>query len=114
MLRELDNFYLEQPEPNRSFMLGLRAVFLNYDPRISEEWKYRLPFFYFKGKPFCYIWKDKKTQEPYIGIVKADKFDHPLLVKGDRKKMKALYFKPTKDIPIELIDEIFQLAMRYY
>jgi len=114
MLRELDNFYLEQDEPNRSFMLGLRSVFLNYDPHISEEWKYKLPFFYFKGKPFCYIWKDKKTHQPYIGIVKADLFEHPLLIKGDRKKMKVLYFDTTQDIPVVLIDEIFHLAMKYY
>lgn len=114
MLRELDNFYLQQPEPNRSFMLGLRTFFLNYDQRISEEWKYKLPFFYYDGKPFCYIWKDKKTQAPYIGIVKADRFDHPSLIKGDRKKMKVLYFNPTKDIPTKTIDEIFQLAMACY
>lgn len=114
MLRELDNFYLEQLEPNRSFMLALRSFFLKYDSRISEEWKYRLPFFYYKGKPFCYIWKDKKTQQPYIGIVKADRFDHPLLIKGDRKKMKVLYFNPIKDIPTDIIDEIFQLSMQYY
>ncbi len=114
MLHELDNFYLEQPEPNRSFMLGLRSFFLQYDSNISEEWKYKLPFFHYKQKPFCYIWRNKKTQAPYIGIVKADKFDHPLLIKGDRKKMKVLYFDPDADIPTGVINEIFQLAIRYY
>ena len=114
MLRELDQFYLEQPEPNRSFMLGLRAFFLNYDTAITEAWKYRLPFFYYKNKPFCYIWKDKKTQQPYIGIVKAGLIEHPLLIKGNRKKMKVLYFDTSKDIPVKLLDEVFQLAMNLY
>jgi len=114
MLPELDNFYLAQAEPNQSFMLGLRSFILNYDDHITEEWKYKLPFFYYKGKPFCYIWKDNKTQEPYIGIVKADRFDHSSLIQGNRKKMKVLYFNPIKDIPTKLIDEIFQLMMRYY
>jgi len=114
MLRELDQFYFEQPEPNRSFMLGLRDYFLSFNENISEEWKYRLPFFYYKNKPFCYIWKDKKTQQPYIGIVKADLIEHPLLIQGNRKKMKVLYFDTSQDIPVKIIDEIFQLAMRFY
>jgi len=112
MLRELDQFYLEQPEPNKSFMLSLRSFFLQYDTEMTEEWKYRLPFFYYKNKPFCYIWRDKKTQQPYIGIVKADQFEHQALIKGDRKKMKVLYFNTNKDIPVKLIDEIFQLAIK--
>jgi hypothetical protein len=114
MLRELDNFYLEQPEPNRSFMLGLRNYFLNYNSEISEEWKYKIPFFYYKNKPFCYIWKDNRTQQPYVGIVKSKLIEHPLLVQGDRKKMKVLYFDTSKDIPVELIDKIFKLAIKQY
>lgn len=114
MLRELDQFYLEQPEPNRSFMLSLRSFILKYDSEISEEWKYQLPFFYYKNKPFCYIWKDNKTQQPYIGIVKADLFEHLELIKGNRKKMKVLYFNTSKDIPVKLIDEIFKLAIKQY
>ncbi len=114
MLRKLDQFYLEQPEPNRSFMLSLRSFFLNYDAGITEKWKYKIPFFYYKNKPFCYIWKDNKTQQPYVGIVKADEFEHPLLIKGNRKKMKVLYFDTTEDIPVKLIDEIFKLQMALF
>ncbi|HIP48318.1 MAG TPA: DUF1801 domain-containing protein [Lutibacter sp.] len=114
MLREIDNFYLEQTEPNRSFMLGIRGFILNYHKEITEEWKWKLPFFYYKGKPFCYVWKVQKTQQAYLCIVRSDLFEHPQLIQGNRKKMKALYFDVTKDIPINLIDEVLQLAMKYY
>lgn len=114
MLREIDTFYLEQNEPNRSFMLGLRDFILHYHKDITEEWKWKLPFFYYKGKPFCYVWKVQKTQQPYLCIVKSDLFEHPQLIQGNRKKMKALYFDTSKDIPINLVDEVLQLAMQYY
>jgi hypothetical protein len=109
MLQQLDQFYLDQPEPNRSFMLGLRDYILSSDDAFTEHWKWKLPFFYYNNKPFCYIWKDAKTQQPYLGIVKADLIEHPLLIQGNRKKMKVLYFDITKDIPIDLLDEIFSL-----
>lgn len=114
MLRKIDTFYLEQTEPNRSFMLALRDFVHDYHKEITEEWKWKLPFFYYKGKPFCYVWKVQKTQQPYLCIVKSHLFEHPSLIQGNRKKMKALYFDVTKDIPVNLIDEIFQLAMKYY
>ena len=34
---------------------------------------------YYQQKMFCYLWTDKKTHEPYIGIVEGNKIDHPLL-----------------------------------
>lgn len=114
MLRELDRFYLEQPEPNQSFMLGLRSFILSYSSEMTEEWKWKLPFFYYKGKPFCYIWKSAKTGKPYLGIVKADLFDHPRLIQENRKKMKVIYFDVKKDIPLKVLSEIFKLAIQHY
>jgi hypothetical protein len=90
MLRELDTFYLSQDEPNRGFMLGLRQYILNYDTHFSEKWKWKLPFFYYKNKAFCYIWKDKKTKQVYLGIVQANKINHPLLIQGNRKKITSV------------------------
>ena len=114
MLSQLDRFYLEQPEPNRSFMLGLRDFILDYDNSITETWKWRLPFFCYKGKPFCYIWKDKKTTQVYLGMVKANRFNHPSLIQGNRKKMKIIYFDSSKDMPINILTEVFELAKMYY
>ena len=114
MLLELQNFYLEQEEPKRSCFLALRGIIQDLDEDISEHWKYKLPFFYFKGKPFCYLWYDKKSNEPYIGVVKADRIDHPMLEKGSRKRMKILRVNPCADLPVESICEILVKAMSFY
>lgn len=114
MLSQLNQFYLEQSEPNRSYFLALRKFINNYDEQISEEWKYKLPFFYYKNKPFCYIWKVQKTGQPYIGIVRANQIKHSLLIKGNRKKMKVLHLDVQKDVPIQTLKEIFSMLIKLY
>lgn len=114
MLRELDNFYLKQEEPNRSCFLALREIILSLDKEITPEWKYKLPFFYYKKKMFCYLWKDKTTQEPYVGIVRSKEINHPKLEQGNRKKMKIYRIDPNKDIEIDEFLGILREVMELY
>jgi hypothetical protein len=114
MLRELDKFYLNLGEPQRSCFESLRDIILSLDDDITPEWKYRLPFFYYRGKMFCYLWQDKKTNEPYIGVVKGSELDHPMLEQGDRKRMKILRVDPEADIPKEVIEAVLNSSMRLY
>jgi hypothetical protein len=41
----------------------------------------------YKNQPFCYIWKDSKTQQPSIGIIKGNFINNHLLVQGNQKKI---------------------------
>ncbi len=110
---ELENFYWSHEEPNRSCFLALRDIILSSGD-ITTAYKYKLPFFLYKGKMFCYLWLDKKTKEPYIGVVKGGEINHSALIKGDRKKMKILPINPDEDIDVELINEIIALAKKKY
>lgn len=115
MLSELDLFYEKQEEPNRSCLLALRDIILNYERyKLEEAYKYKLPCFMHQKQIFCYLWQDRKTKTPYISINKGAKFDHPALYQGNRKMFKLLYIDPNKDIPIETIHEIFDLALAHY
>lgn len=113
-MKALEQFYLAQEEPNRSIFLALRDCILSLDAEVSEEWKYKLPFFYYKGKMFCYLWKDKKTNEPYIGIVRGETVVHPLLIQGNRKRMKIFPVNPNEDIPVKIIKEILIQVQSVY
>ena len=110
----IDQFYLQKEEPNRSCLMALRDIILQYDENITETWKYRMPVFCYKGKMFCYLWVDKKKQWPYLGIVEGKKIEHPLLEAGNRSRMKVMYIDPQKDIPIDAIREIFGKAKEFY
>ena len=114
MLRDIDNFYLQQEEPTRSCLHALRQYTLKYNKNITEAWKYRMPFFCYKRKMFCYIWLDKKNHLPYLGIVQGKHIDHPLLVQGERSRMKILMIDPELDLPVTIIDAIFKKAMLFY
>ncbi|CAH0996404.1 hypothetical protein EMA8858_02536 [Emticicia aquatica] len=113
-MKEIDNFYLQLDEPNKSCLLALRDIILSQDQEISAEWKYNLPFFCYKGKMFCYLWIRPKTNQPYLGIVEGKYFDHPALLAEKRSRIKIMLFEPNEDLPIETIEMIIQQAINLY
>ncbi len=113
-MKEIDLFYLQQEDPVKSCLLFLREHILQYDANITEAWKYRMPFFCYNGKMFCYLWTHKKNGLPYIGIVEGKKIDHPALIIEDRARMKIMLLDPNTDLPIETIDSILKTALSFY
>lgn len=114
MENALEQFYLKQEEPNKSVFLYLRDFILSIDKNISPEWKYKLPFFYYKGKMFCYLWQDKKTKIPYVCFVKSEGMVHSKLIKGERKKMKAYYINPEEDIDVEELKSLLLESLKMF
>ncbi len=115
MLNKVEAYYLKLQEPHRGCLLALRHVIKSFDElNITEEWKYGLPSFYYKKKPFCYFWKDPKTQVPYIGISKGYLIEHPFLIKGNRTRIKIIPVALEEDIPVKIIYEIFELTLKFY
>ncbi len=111
-MKAIDNFYIHQDEPIKSTFLALREIILSQDASVTNEWKYGMPFFCYKGKMFCYLWVHKKYKQPYLGIVEGKHFDHPNLIQEKRSRMKIMLFDPDSDLPIETIQLILQKAIR--
>ena len=114
MLQRIDEFYLKQKEPLKSTYLALKEIICSLDASITNDLKYGMPFFMYKGKMFCYLWADKKTNEPYIGMVEGELLKHPLLEKGKRKRMAIFTLQNNKDLPIDTIHEILNDALELY
>jgi hypothetical protein len=113
-MKELDLFYLQKDEPLKSCLLFLRDHILVYDKNITEAWKYKMPFFCYRGKIFCYLWVNKKTRQPYIGIVEGRKIEHPLLIIEKRSRMKIMLLNAEEDIPVDAINLILKMAIGLY
>lgn len=113
-MNQLHNFYLNKKEPNRSCLLALRNIILNQDREIAETQKWGMPCFCYRKKMFCYLWIDKKTDEPYLLLVEGNFLDHPELEKGNRSRMKVLRINSKIDLPILTIDSILQQALNLY
>ena len=103
------SFYLNKFEPNRGCLLSLREIILKQDDNISETTKYGMPCFCYKNKIFCYLWVDKKTEEPYILLVEGRHLQHPKLEVGDRSRMKIYRVDPNIK---RKIDEVLELIDR--
>jgi hypothetical protein len=114
MVQELQNYYLNKAEPNKSCLLALRRIILAQDTNITETQKWGMPCFCYKNKMFCYLWTDKKTDQPYILMVEGKHLDHPELEEGNRTRMKIFRVIPNKDIPIKTIELILQKAVDLY
>lgn len=114
MLQELDNYYLNKEEPNKTCLLALRSIILDQDKDITETQKWGMPCFCYKKKMFCYLWTDKKTNEPYILMVEGKYLDHPELEEGNRSRMKIFRINPNKDLPIRKIESLLQKALDLY
>jgi hypothetical protein len=114
MNRIVDNYYLSKEEPNKSCLLALRSIILKQNEAVTETQKWGMPCFCFKKKMFCYLWTDKKTEEPYILMVEGKYLDHSKLEEGNRSRMKILRVDPNKDLPIKTIENILQKALDLY
>lgn len=114
MIRELDNYYFNKEEPNKGCLLALRSIILDQDKEVTETLKWGMPCFCFKNKMFCYLWTDKKTDEPYLLFVEGKHLDHPQLETGQRARMKIFRVNPTSDLPIDTIKLLLTKALALY
>jgi len=113
-MQDLDHYYLNQDEPNKSCLLALRSIILKQDPQVSETRKWGMPCFCYGKKMFCYLWTDKNTHEPYLLMVEGKHLQHPDLEEGSRSRMKILRIDPNADLPINTIELILQTALDLY
>ena len=95
-------------------MLFLRLHLKQFDTRITEEWKYGMPFYYLNSKMLCYLWIHKKHKLPYIGFAEGRQLNHPDLLMEKRARMKILLIHPGKDIPIKTISLLLKQAAALY
>ena len=113
-MKASDDFYLQQEEPVKASLLALKEIIMLQDKSITQEWKYGMPFFCYKGKMFCYLWLHKKYKQPYIGIVEGKHFNEPFLIQEKRSRMKIMLFDSDKDLPIRAINSVLQKALNLY
>jgi hypothetical protein len=114
MLSALANFYLQQEEPTRSCLLAIKEIILKHNSLITPEWKYKLPFFCYKGKMLCYIWFHKKYKKPYLGFYNGFLIDDTNLLAEGRSRIKIFLFDTDEDLPVHKINSILTQAIYIY
>ncbi|HFS67264.1 MAG TPA: DUF1801 domain-containing protein [Flavobacteriia bacterium] len=89
-----ENYFLKQPKPLQSILLFLRQEILDVIPDLDELYKYKVPFYYYKGKPFCYLTVLKGSTSVDLGFWDGFKLTnkHGFLKAKNRKMIKSLSF----------------------
>jgi hypothetical protein len=113
-MKEVDQYFMNQPEPFRECMLYMRELILGMDQHIVETWKYRMPIYCYNKKMCCYLWVHKKYQQAYLGIVEGKLIDHPDLIQEKRARMKIMLLDPTKDVPVRKVKGILSQVLKHY
>ncbi|MGY5351381.1 DUF1801 domain-containing protein [Wenyingzhuangia sp. IMCC45533] len=113
-MNNIDDFFEKLEEPNQSVFLFLKNFISDYHPEIRVYFKWRLPYLYYKEKPLCYIWKEKVSNEPYLGFAKGHLMNHPKLISGKRTTIKILRVPSHQNIDVKTIAEILDEALQLY
>ena len=114
MLNDLNTWYISKEEPTKGCLLALRKFILDFDDNITETWTHKMPMFRYNEKLLCYLWIDKATYTPYIGMYRGLEIDHPKLDLGKRNKMKIMHVDPEQDLPIKTLNKIMRMAVKLY
>jgi uncharacterized protein YdhG (YjbR/CyaY superfamily) len=114
MLSQLNQYFENQPPELKDTFMAMRHFVLQKEFELTEHYKYRTAFYYYKGKPFCYFHAKANTGIPYIGIARGHLVEHPLLYQGDRKKMKVIRIPTNEDIPVQEISALFKELRALY
>lgn len=111
-----ETYILNQSEPYRSLLLYLQVVIENTIPEVEMLYKYKIPFYYFHKKPFCYLNASHKKQFVDVGFWKGNKIkihkNH--LVTKNRKMMVSLRYKTLEDIDDTILIEVLKEAASLY
>tara|TARA_R110002073_G_scaffold293194_2_gene458773 strand:+ start:52582 stop:52917 length:336 start_codon:yes stop_codon:yes gene_type:complete len=98
-----ENYILKQQEPFRSILIQIQVIIEATVPDLDLKYKWRLPYYYYKQKPFCFL----NVTKGYVDIGFRDnehlKFFDQYLVKENRKVMKSLRYFSLKDIDQEVL-----------
>ena len=111
-----ENYILNQPEPYQSILLHLQVIIESALPEVQLLYKYKIPFYYIKKKPFCYLNASHKKQFVDLGFWKGNQIQihQEHLVTENRKMMVSLRYQQLEDINEAILIEVLKKAASLY
>lgn len=101
-----ENYILSQEEPFRNILLHVQMIIEHTIPDVELKYKYKIPFYYINGRPFCYLNKSKNYVD--IGFWNAAHLTAhtEFLVAAGRKIMKSLRYTTLEEIQDTILKEV--------
>ena len=107
-----EQYILEQEEPYQGILIFLKQFIEAQIPEIQLKYKYKIPFFDLKDRPFCYL--NVPRGKAYVDLAfwhSAHLTLHQDQLHSDgRKVMKSLRYTSLESIDTEVLKDLLQEA----
>ena len=103
-------YILNQSEPFKSMLLHLQVVIEATISKLELKYKYRIPFYYLEGKPFCYLNQSKDYVD--LGFWSAAHLTVHLehMTTAGRKVMRSLRYRSPEEIDEVILVDVLKNA----
>ncbi len=107
-MKPAEEHILKQSEHFQSLMLHICAVIEKNVPEVELLFKWKLPFYYYKKKPFCYLNIKPKENAVDLCFMKGHllKKHKNVMIDKDRKLVTSLRFDNLSEIDNTMLSEI--------
>ena len=116
-MKPADLYILNQPENYRNILFHIIAVVENTLPEVTLEYKWRIPYFYYKKKPFCFLNVSHKRGYVDVAFNKGFQLKDNLdsLIAGDaRNTFKSLRYFSLEEINNDVLISVIEEAKSLY
>ena len=105
-----EDYILSRPGPYRMILLHLQLVIERTIPELQLRYRYKIPFFYLDGKPFCYLNQSKDYVDLGFWNAAYLTVHTELMETSGRKMMKSLRYRSLDDIKDRILVEVLEDA----
>jgi hypothetical protein len=111
-----DEYIYRQPEKYQAVLMHLISVFEREIPELILQFKWGMPYFYYKKKPFCYLVSNHKKGFVDAGFARGFqlKRNQDALVGEKRNTVKSLRYCNLEEIDNVILADIIKEAATLY
>ena len=116
-MKSTDLYILNQPENYRNILFHIIAVVENTLPEVTLEYKWKIPYFYYKKKPFCFLNVSHKRGYVDVAFNKGFQLNNNLdfLIAGDgRNTFKSMRYFSLEQIDNTILISVIEEAKSLY
>ncbi len=104
-MKPAEAYILNKEEPFKSILIQLQMIIEYSFPEVDLQFKWKLPFYYLKENPFCYL--NASTKKGYVDVgfwasAHLEQYNEYLIADG-RKVVKSLRYFSVEDINQEIL-----------
>lgn len=115
-MKLVEEYIINLPDNYRLIILHLISVIEQELPYATLEFKWGIPYFYFEGKPFCYLAPSFKKKFVDVGFAKGYQLKNNLnvLIGENRNTVKSLRYFSLEEIDNEVLRGVITEAKTLY